>query len=119
MHIPGRGACGAAACEQSAVKKTPVKDRTRRSHQVALSLQGPWATAANCSDKQAQGDDSGAAPQTHTTPKGVGMSDAMRPPARRLGGRHWWCLQPEREGRTHSSWIPHHHPLFPQPAPSC
>ena len=37
------------------------------------SLQGRWATAANSLDKQAQGDDSGVAPQTCTTPKGVGI----------------------------------------------
>lgn len=89
MHIPGRGAFGAAAYVQCAAKNTPIKERTERWHQVSLSLQDHWETAANCFNKQAQGDDSGVAPQTHTTPKAVGMSDAMRPPACQLEGKHW------------------------------
>lgn len=67
MHIAGRGALGAAACVQSAAKAPPVKEGTEHWHQVASSLQGHWATAANCLAKQAQGDGSGVAPQTHTT----------------------------------------------------
>lgn len=81
MHIPGRGAVGAAACVQSAANTVPIREGTECWHQVASSLQGHWATAANCLDKQAQGDDSGVAPQRRATPKGVGMNDTMRPPA--------------------------------------
>lgn len=63
MHIPGRGAFGAAACVQSAVKKAPIKEEAKCWHRVALSLQGHWETAANCLDKQAQRDGSGVSLQ--------------------------------------------------------
>lgn len=111
MHIPGRGAFGAAACVQCAAKSTPIK-RAERWHQVSPSLQDHWETAANCFDKQAQGDYSSVAPQTHTTPKAVGMSDAMRLPACQLEGKHWWCLQHDWEGRTRGRQMPRC-PLFP------
>lgn len=75
MHIAGRGAFGAAAAYSEA-----GKEGTERWHQVSPSLQDHWDTAASCFHKQAQGDDSSAAPQTRTTPKALGMSDAMRPP---------------------------------------
>lgn len=61
MHVPSGGAFGAAA------RKTSIKEVTKHWQQIASSLQGHWVTASNCSDKQAQGDDYGVAPQTHNT----------------------------------------------------
>lgn len=98
-------------------KNTPGKG-AEHWHQVSPSLQDHWETAANRFDKQAQGDDSSVAPQTYTTPKAVGMSDAMRPPACQLEGKHWWCLQHEWEGKTRGRQMPHH-PLFSRSASSC
>lgn len=109
MHIPGRGAFGAAARVQCAAKTHPSKEPST-GIRYQTSLQDHWETAANSFDKKAQGDDSSLPPQT--TPKALGMSDAMRPPACQLEGKHWWCLKHEWEGRTRGRQMPHHM-LFP------
>lgn len=83
MHVPGRGAFGAAACVQSAVKKTSIKEGTNR---VLVSGSiipaGPLGHCCQLFRQVGSGDDCGVALRTCTTPKGGWMSDAMRPPAR-------------------------------------
>lgn len=81
MYIPGRGAFGLQHVYRAAKNITSKEPSAR-------SLQDHWETAADCFDMQAQGDDSSVAPQTHATPKAVGMSDAIRPPACQLEGKH-------------------------------